>query len=146
MPEMSERYLEVLLQVSGKDLDARIVNPLLQKYDYALKELKVVEERRDGKAFTASVDHIDDRKHELLDKNTLILSRKIKFNIHNPYPHGQDNVEHKIYVSLHKKVMQLAVKHETDKEKIVIRTVDTNTDGGFKRGRWPMVEADRMFF
>lgn len=145
MPVMSEKYLDVLLQVKGKDLDARVVNPLLRQYDYSLKECKIVEERANGKAFTASVDHIDERKHELLDKNTLILSRKIKFNIHNPYPHGQDNVEHKIYVLLHRAVMEIAVKHETSEEKIVIRTVDTNADGGFKRGRWPLSETDRAF-
>jgi len=145
MPEMSEKYLDVLLQVKGKDLDSRAVNPLLRQYDYLLKELKVVEERVNGRAFTASVNVIDERKHELLDKNTLILSRKVKFNIHNPYPHTMNNQEHYIYVRLHKAVMEIAVKHETSGEKIVIRTVDTNADGGFKRGRWPMAEADRAF-
>jgi hypothetical protein len=142
---MSEKYLDVLLQVSGKNLDARIVNPLLGEYDSLLKELKVVEERANGKIFKASVNVIDDRKHELLDKNTLICSRKIKFNICNPYPHTMNNQEHYIYVLLHRAIMQLAVKRETHGEKIVIRTVDTNADGGFKKGRWPMTEADRAF-
>jgi len=145
MPEMSEKYLDVLLEVKGKDLDARSVNPLLHEYDDSLKECKISEQRADGKIFTASVDHIADRQHELLDENTLICSRKIKFNIHNPYPHSQNNLEHYIYVCLHKALMQLAVKQGESEEKIIIHTLDTNADGGFKKGRWPTDEADRMF-
>jgi len=145
MPEMSEKYLEVLLQVSGKDLDARIVNPLLKEYDDLLKECRIAEERNDGKIFTASVNIIDDRKHELLDKDTLICSRKIKFNIFNPYPHTANNAEHYIYALIHRALMELAVKHETPKEKIVIRTIDTSGTGDFKKGRWPMSEVDRAF-
>lgn len=145
MPELSEKYLDILVQVKGKDLDARRVNPLLREYDNLLKECKISEERSDGKFFKASVNTIDDRKHELLDKNTLICSRKVKFNILNPFPHSQNNAEHKIHVCLHNALMQLAIKRGTLEEEIVIHTLDTCGTGGFKKGRWPMSEADRMF-
>jgi len=145
MPEMSEKYLEVLLQVKGKDLDSRIVNPLLVQYDDSLKNCKISEQRADGKFFKAAVDHIAERRHELIDENTLILSRKIKFNIFNPSPHSQNNLEHHIYVLLHKALMQLAIKEGESKEKIVIHTLDTNADGGFKKGRWPRDPFDQAF-
>jgi len=145
MPEMSEKYLDILVQVKGKNLDARRVNPLLVQYDDLLKNCKISEERSDGKFFTAVVNVVDDRQHELLDKNTLICSRKIKFNIHNPYPRSTNNSEHHIYVCLHKALMELAVKRETPKEKIIVRTLDTHVAGNFKKGRWPVSEADRVF-
>jgi len=145
MPETSEKYLDILVQVNGGNLDARVVNPLLRQYDDLLKECKISEERSDGKIFTASVNSVDDRQHELLDENTLFCSRKIKFNIHNPYPHSTNNAEHHIYVCLHKALMELAVKRETPKEKIIVRTLDTHTSGGSRNKRWPMSEVDRAF-
>jgi len=146
MPEMSEKYLEVLLQVSGKNLIAEKVNPLICQYDEKLKNLKVEEQRSDGKVFKAAVCNVDDRQHELLDKDTLICSRKIKFNIFNPYPHSTNNAEHHIYVCLHKALMELAVKRETPKEKIIVHTLDTHADGDFKKGRWPRDRFDGAGF
>lgn len=145
MPELSEKYLDILLQIKGKNLDARDVNPLLTEYDNHLENCKISEERSDGKFFTAVVNIIDDRQHELLDKNTLICSRKIKFNIFNPYPHTQNNQEHHIYVLLHRALMQIAVKLETSEKKIIVRTIDTHSAGDFKKGRWPLSEAEKSF-
>jgi len=145
MPEMSEKYLEILLQVSGRNLDARVINPLLVQYDDLLQNLKISEQRADGKIFTASVNTVDDRKHELLDKNTLICSRRIKFNIHNPYPHSHNNLEHSIHVLLHKAVMKIEVKLDTSEGEIIVRTIDTHTSGGSRNKRWPMSEVDRAF-
>ena len=145
MPEMSEKYVDVLLQVSGKNLDAKIINPLLIQYDDLLKDCKISEERSDGKIFKASVNVVDDRQHELLDKNTLILSRKVKFNIHNPLPHSMNNAEHYIYVKLHRALMEITVKLDTPEGEIVVRTRDTHVFGNSRNKRWPMSEVDRAF-
>ena len=138
MPEMSEKYLEVLLQVSGKNLDAKVINPLLMQYDDLLKNCKISEQRSDGKTFTARVDHIDDRQHELLDKNTLICSRKIKWNIHDPYPHSHNNHAHFIHVLLHKRLMEIKVESQSPHcGEVMVQTVDTHTPGGSRSKRWP---------
>ena len=139
MAEMSEKYLEVLLQVSGKNLVAEKVNPLICQYDEKLKNLKVEEQRSDGKIFRASVCDIDNRNHELLNKDTLICSRQIKWNIFNPFPHNANNYEHYIHVMLHKKLMDIKIEDiETrDDRAITIRTIDSHVAGNFRKGRWP---------
>lgn len=144
MPELSEKYLEVLLQVSGKNLDARSTNPLIRIYDEKLKNLKIEEVRSDGKIFKASVCDIDNRNHELLNKGTLICSRQIKFNVYNPFPHSANNLEHFIHVMLHKNLMNIMVEDvgTPNDGAIIIKTIDTHVAGGFKKGRWP---RDRNF-
>lgn len=139
MPELSEKYLEVLLQVSGKNLVAKSTNPLIRMYDEKLKNLKIKEVRSDGKIFRASVCDIDNRNHELLNKNTLICSRQIKFNIHNPFPHSTNNQEHMIYVCLHRVLMGIKVEDvgTPDNGGITIRTVDSHVAGNSRKGRWP---------
>ena len=137
MPEMSEKYLEVLLQVSGKNLIAEKVNPLICQYDKKLKNLKVEEQRSDGKVFKAAVCNVDNRQHELLDKNNLICSRQIKWNIFDPYPHNANNSEHFIHVRLHKRLMEITVKIETSEGEIIVQTTDTHVFGNSRNKRWP---------
>lgn len=144
MPEMSEKYLQVLLQVSGKNLVAKSTNPLIRMYDEKLKNLKIEEVRSDGKIFRASVCDIDNRNHELLNKDTLICSRQIKFNVYNPFPHDANNGEHFIHVRLHKKLMGIVVEDAGTPFDggIIIRTIDTHVAGNSRKNRWP---KDRNF-
>ena len=145
MPEMSEKYLEVLLQVSGKKIEPITTNRVIGRYDEKLKNLKIEEQRSDGKIFKASVCVVDERKHELIDKNTLLLSRQIKFNIFDPYPHNANNSAHYIYVQLHRALMGIIVKEETsDYGEIVIRTIDSSQRGDYKKGKWPRDQRDRL--
>lgn len=144
MPEMSEKYVDILIKIKGKNLDAKVVNPLIQRFDAELKDLKVKEQRSDGKTFIASVNLIDNRRHELLDKDTLILSRQVKWNIYNPYPHTFDNLEHKIHVCLHQAMMKIEVRKETGHgEEIVIKAIDSHVPGSMREGRWPRDAFDR---
>lgn len=144
MPELSEKYLEVLVEIKGKNLQAKAVNPLIQIYDERLKSLKIREVRSDGKIFRASVCDIDNRNHELLNKDTLICSRQIKFNIFNPFPHSANNGDHLIHARLHKKLMEITVEDAGTPidAGMTIRTTDTHVAGNFRKGRWP---KDRNF-
>lgn len=144
MSEMSEKYLEVLLKVSGKNLVAGSTNPLIRQFDERLKNLSIEEERSDGKIFRASVCDVDNRLHELIDKNTLILSRQVKFDVYNPYPHNTNNAEHSIHVRLHRALMKLKVETEGSyaEEKITVEATDSHVAGGFKKGRWPRGELE----
>lgn len=138
MSEMFEKYLEVLVKVSGNNLDARNVNPLIRRYDERLKNLIIEEERNDGKKFRASVCDLDNRLHELIDKNTLILSRQLKFDVYNPYPHD-NNGEHSIHVQIHKALLKMKIETEGtySEEKIAIEAIGTHVAGNVKEGRWP---------
>ena len=142
MPEMFEKYLEVLIQVSGKNLTPEATNPLIRRYDERLKNLVVEEERNDGKIFKASVCDVDARRHELIDKNTLILSRQVKFNVYHPLPHDPNNNEHSIHVRLHKALMEMKVDSGGSyaEEGMRIKTIDSHVAGDFKKGRWPRDE------
>ena len=139
MSEMFEKYLDILIQVSGKNLDARHTNPLIRQFDERLKNLSFDSAKSDGKIFKASVCDLDNRLHELIDKDTLILSRQLKFNCFNPYPHDGNNGEHSIHVRLHKAVMEITVDSggSYSDEGMTIKAMDTVVAGDFKKGRWP---------
>ncbi len=144
---MFEKYLEVLIQVSGKNLTPEATNPLIRRYDERLKNLVVEEERNDGKIFKASVCDVDARRHELIDKNTLILSRQVKFNVFHPYPH-KDNAEHFIHAQIHKALIEMKVETVGSyaEEQITIKAIDSHVAGDFKRGRWPRDRFDGAGF
>lgn len=147
MPELSEKYLEVLLRVSGKNLIPKAINPLIREYDDLLRHVVVEEERKNGKMFRASVCAVDERQHELLDKNTLICSRKIKFNIFDPYPHNANNSEHHIHVRLHQRLMKIEVIRGTSYcGEVTIQTTDTHVAGGSRNKRWPRDKFDQLGF
>lgn len=139
-----EKYLEVLLQVSGKNLEAKAVNPLIRIYDEKLKDLRIVEVRSDGKVFRASICDIDNRSCELINEDTLICSRQLKFNVYNPYPHTANNGDHLIHVRLHKKLMEITVEDSGTPSDgaINIRTIDTHVAGGFRKNRWPKNKSE----
>jgi len=145
MPELSEKYLEVLIQVKGKNLRPASTNVVIDHYDEELKNLKISEERSDGKLFKASVNVVDERKHELVDKNTLLLSRQIKFNVFNPSPRNANNGAHYIYVKLHQALMSIVIKEVTpDCDEIVIRTIDSSQSGDYKKRKWPQDRRDKL--
>jgi hypothetical protein len=137
--EMSEQYVFILLRVTGKNLDAREVNPLLKHYNELLRQCKIEEQRADGKKFMVWVDNIDEFQHEILDKNTLICSRQIKFEIRDPFPHSSNNYGHDTHVRIHEALMKIRVENEkTYSQRIIIETVETRFPYDFKKGRWPI--------
>lgn len=133
MPEMSEQYVFILLRVTGKSLDAREVNPLLEKYNKLLEEVRIEELRDDGKKFMVWVSNIDEFQHEILDKNTLICSRQVKLEIRDPLPHSANNAAHFTQVKINEALMK--VKLETGR--INIETIETRFPNDFKKGKWP---------
>ncbi|MCK4859735.1 MAG: hypothetical protein KAS87_04145 [Candidatus Omnitrophica bacterium] len=137
-----------MIQVSGKNLTPEATNPLIRRYDERLKNLVVEEERNDGKIFKASVCDVDARRHELIDKNTLILSRQVKFDVYNPFPHDTNNNEHSIHVRIHKALMEMKVEaggSYADK-RMTIEAIDSHVAGDFKKGRWPRDRFDGAGF
>ena len=137
MPQMSDLYIFVLLRVTGKNLKAEETNTIIDYHTSRLRELKIVEERKDGKIFKAWVTNIDEFNHELLDKNTLICSRRVRFEIRDPLPHP-DNNDHSVRVKIHKALTDLRIHHNPDSiGEIIIETVSTHVPGNMKEGRWP---------
>lgn len=134
MTGMSEQYVFILLRVTGKNLDAREVNPLLNKYNQLVENCRIEEQRTDGKIFKVWVDHIDEFQHELLDRNTLICSRQVKLEIRDPLPHTANNPQHSTQVKIHEALMKIKV----ETEKIFIETTETRFPNDFKKGRWPI--------
>jgi hypothetical protein len=134
MPEMLEQYVFVCLRVTGKKLDAREVNPLLEKYNKLLEEVRIEERRNDGKKFMVWASNIDEFQHELIDRNTLICSRQIKFEIRDPLPRSANNAAHHTQVKINEALMKIKV--ETGR--IAIETTETRFPNDFKKGRWPM--------
>lgn len=141
--ELSDMYMFVCLRVKGRNLDARTVNPLLVEYNTLLREMKIEEKRDDGKIFKARVQSLDEYQHEILDKDTLLCSRQIRWNvidpIYNPYSPSspRPNSAHNIHARLHEAVMKIRVQEGKYSKKIVIETVNTHVPGNTRTGRWP---------
>lgn len=147
MPELSELYMFVCMRVRGKNLDAREVNPLLREYNTLLRQLKVEEQRNDGKIFKAWVQEIDEFEHQILDKETLLCSIQVRWNIFDPLPHGANNYAHSICVKLHEALMAIVVDNgKTNSKKIVIKTMDTHIPGNTRTGRWPREKIPSAIF
>lgn len=145
MNQMSELYINICLKVSGKNLEAKKVNPIIDYHTSCLKELKIAEQKENGKFFKAWVVGCDEFNHELLDKNTLICSRRIRFEIRDPYPHG-DNHMNFVHAKVHKGLMDLRIHHAPDsRDEILIETINTHIAGNSRSGRWPRSELDGAF-
>jgi len=147
-PEMSELYIYVLLKArtTGKILKPEIVNRSLTQYNEKLKNLRVEEERRDGKTFKFWVSEIDEFRHESLNEKTLICSRKVKVEIRDPLPHTFNNYSHFIGVRIHRALMGIEVENfQAEKEKITIETIETYIEGCDRTGRWPRDPFDQAF-
>ena len=140
---LSDLYMFVCLRVKGRKLDARTVNPLLVEYNKLLRETKIEEKRDDGKTFKAGVQSIDEYQHEVLDKDTLLCSRQIRWNVidpkYDPYSPSspRPNSAHNIHARLHEAVMKIRVQEGKYSKKIVIETVGTHIPGNTRTGRWP---------
>lgn len=140
MSTMSDFYINICLRVTGKNLLSEKANPLIGQYNDWLKELRVEEQREDGKIFKFWAINVDEYKHELLSKDVLICSRRVRFEVRDPLPHG-DNRANFIQAKIHKKLMELKV----ESDEIVIETIGTHITGNSRTGRWPKDELDRAF-
>jgi hypothetical protein len=146
MEEMSDLYIHVLLRATGKNLKAEVVNKVINEYNKKLKNLRVEEQREDGKTFKFWASEIDDYKHELLSEDMLICSRKVKVEIRNPQPHTHNNYSHFIGVRIHEALMKLKVESfQSDRESIVVETTGTYIEGCDRTGRWPRDPFDQAF-
>lgn len=147
MPVMSDLYINICLRVSGKNLEAESTNPVIEQYNSRLKELKIEEQREDGKVFKFWVVGIDEYKHEILSKDIVICSRRVRFEIRDPLPHHMDNRQNFIQARIHKALMGIKAKSEVpyDKE-IVIETMGTHISGNTRSGRWPREVFDQAGF
>lgn len=146
MEEMADLYIHVLLRATGKNLKAEVVNRVIHEYNEKLRNLRVEEERRDGKIFKFWVSDVDEYKHELLSKDVLICSRKVKVEIRDPLPHGFNNYAHSIQVRIHKALMELKVESwQKGDESIVVETIGTHISGNDRTGRWPRDPFDQAF-
>ena len=146
MEEMADLYIHVLLRATGKNLEAKAVNRVIHEYNEKLKELRIEEQREDGKIFKFWVSDVDEYRHELLSKDVLICSRKVKLEIRDPLPHGFNNYAHSIQVRIHKALMAIKVESsqaEKENGNIVVETTGTHISGNNRTGRWPMMEADQ---
>lgn len=141
MPEMLDLYINVCLKVTGRDLEAETANPIINQYNRKLRDCRLEEKRDDGKFFKCWVVDIDDFKHELLAKDVLICSRRVRFEIRDPYPH-EDNRMNYVQAKVHKLLMGLKVG---DSGKIVAETMGTNISGNTRTGRWPRSPFDGAF-
>ena len=142
MPEMSDLYINVCLKVSGKNLKAERTNSVIDYHTSHLRELKIKEQREDGKEFKAWVTDVSEFQHELLSKDVLICSRRVRFEVRDPLPHG-DNRANYVQAKIHKALMDLKVHHNPDsRDEIIIETTNTHISGNTRSGRWP---KDRRF-
>lgn len=145
--EMSDLYIFVCLRVTGKSLEAKATNRVIEQYNSRLRELKIKEQRADGKVFKAWVSDVDEFRHELLNRNMLLCSRKVRFEIRDPLPHSHNNHMHFIQVKIHKALMGLTVKNGTPyNEDILIETTGTHILGNTRTGRWPSDVFDQITF
>jgi hypothetical protein len=146
MNEMSDFYIHVLLRATGKNLKAEVVNRVISEYNEKLRNLRVEEERKDGKIFKFWVQDVDDYKHELLSEDMLICSRKIKFEVRDPLPHSFNNYSHFVRARIHKALKELRVESfQSNKESIVVETIETYAEGCDRTGRWPRDPFDQAF-
>lgn len=145
MNEMSDLYIYVLLRATGKKLEPKAVNRVIDEYNEKLKNLRVEERREDGKIFKFWAIEIDEFKHELLSKDVLICSRKVKFEVRDPAPHTHNNYAHFVRAKIHKALKELRVESfQKEDESIVVETIETYAEGCDRTGRWPMMEANRV--
>ncbi len=146
MEEMADIYIFVLLRATGKNLEAKVVNRVIDEYNEKLKGLRIKEQRGDGKIFKFWVSDVDEYKHELLSKDVLICSRKVKLEIRDPLPHGFNNYAHSIGAKIHKALMELKVESwQKGDESIVVETIGTHISGNDRTGRWPRDPFDQAF-
>lgn len=148
---LSDFYMSIALRVEGKNLDPRATNPLLVRYNELLRKTKIEERRADGKTIKAWIQNIDNYQHELVDKDTLLCSRRIRWTILNPIssPYSrsqpQANYLHALHVKLHQALMKISVEGGKGYyKKIVIQTVNTHVPGDTRTGRWPE-EKENLF-
>lgn len=142
-PEMADFYINVCLRVTnrGKNLKAKVVNPVIQQFNEQLEELRIEEQREDGKTFKFWVVDVGEFKHESLSKDVLICSRRVRFEVRDPLPHG-DNRADFIHAKIHKALMGL----NAECDGVLVETTGTHISGNSRTGRWPMDEYDKMRF
>jgi len=146
MPVMSDLYINVCLRVTGKKLQAKSTNSAIDTYNSHLKNLKIEEERKDGKIFKFWVTGIDEFRHELLSEDVLICSRRVRFEVRDPLPHHMDNRQDFIQARIHKTLMEIKVRSESPHDKeIVAETIGTHISGNTRSGRWPRDPFDQAF-
>ena len=141
----SEQYIEVCLKVTGRNLDAKFVNPIIRRYNSILSEC-LIEEEENGKIFKAWVADVSDFKHELLDKNVLVCSRQVKFEIRDSFIQGGDRT-HQAQVKLHDVLMGIKIDDNPScSGNIIIETTNTHISGNMREGRWPRDQFDGVRF
>lgn len=146
MPEMSDFYINICLRISGNNLEAKKTNSVIDDYNTQLENLKIEEVREDGKKFKCWVVGVDEFRHELLSKDVLICSRRVRFEVRSPYPHP-DNHMNGIQAKIHKYLMDLRIHHEPNtRDEIIIQTTGTHIAGNTRTGRWPRDRFDGAGF
>lgn len=147
MPEMSDLYIFVCLRVTGKNLEAETTNRVIDQYNERLRECKIEEQREDGKVFKAWVSNIDEFNHELISKDVLICSRRVRFEVRDPFFQDYDNRLNSIQAKIHKALMALKARSGVPyTEEIVIETMATHITGNMREGRWPRDQFDQLNF
>lgn len=122
--------MQICFSVMGKNLDSRIVNPLLVRFKKQLKDYRLVE---DG--ISVGPQRIDEFMSELIGTDLLICSQNILWQIFDSAGTGFDRTQAKLLKDM---LSQGLVDEETS---ISIRMTDAVYHDINKRGRWPKETA-----
>lgn len=124
LTESYELLMFICFEVRGKNLDAREINPLLQRFRQQLERYKF--EEREILAWPMRVDEFNS---ELVDSTWLLCSQQIRWTVYNPKGRSHSDIEVQLLNGM--------LSQKLEDKKVSIQMSKAIFSGNAKIGRWP---------